>query len=810
MKILIKCAALVTAAVILGSCGGGGGSGSTTTPTAPAPVTNSAPVLANANSDQNAQVGTAFNYDATQAGTTFSDANGDVLTYAVTFSPAAQGLTNSSGIISGTPTTNGTVSVTITARDNNGGQASDSFDITISEAATASDKPNIIFIISDDQGLDASEQYSLSTDVPNTPNLTALANGGVIFDNAWVRPTCSPTRAALMTGKHSLRTNVFSPGDDLPVSETILQSYLKSQAESSEYANAVIGKWHLGGGRTGPGDFGVEHFAGILTGGVSDYFDWTLNVNGTNTNSTNYVTTELTDQAINWTESQTAPWLLWLSYNAPHDPFHLPPASLHSRNLSGTAADIAANPRSYYLAAIEAMDSEFGRLWNSLSAAEQANTVVIYLGDNGTPGRVIDRAALPNGSKGSLFQAGVAAPMFVSGAGVSRAGEREDALINDVDFFATIAELTGADLPAYHNGRSFAPLLTRAGTGERDYAYSEDSSGFTIRGERYKLVEDAGGNQNLYDLTAVPLESADLLAGAADVSGILAELEAAAAEVRDREDISGTKFTNLSSLCTDYAGSYQAVAHDVGRDLTLPASIDITAGATQCTISSNSVPNHRFNDGAGFPNTTGAVAESFSFPINPVAAASPTELTINRDNAILLNGVKVDVLAAACFGVGDERTGCNNVNQPWRFDPMHAPNGFNVDSNNAHTQPDGAYHYHGPPPLTNGGAATPSGVIGFAADGFPIFGPWFDDGTAIRRAVPSYQLKAGNRPSGANDPGGTYDGQFRDDYEYSAGLGDLDACNGMTRDGQYGYYITDGFPYIVGCFTGTPDPSFNK
>jgi hypothetical protein len=141
---------------------------------------------------------------------------------------------------------------------------------------------------------------------------------------------------------------------------------------------------------------------------------------------------------------------------------------------------------------------------------------------------------------------------------------------------------------------------------------------------------------------------------------------------------------------------------------------------------------------------------------------------------------------------------------------MHGPNGFNVDSNNAHAQPDGAYHYHGPPPIFNGDSGTPSGVIGFAADGYPIFGPYFDANGVIRKANASYRLKSGNRPSGAGDPGGSYDGTFRDDYEYVAGQGDLDECNGMTVNGQYGYYVTEAFPYLVGCFMGTPDPSFNK
>jgi hypothetical protein len=68
----------------------------------------------------------------------------------------------------------------------------------------------------------------------------------------------------------------------------------------------------------------------------------------------------------------------------------------------------------------------------------------------------------------------------------------------------------------------------------------------------------------------------------------------------------------------------------------------------------------------------------------------------------------------------------------------------------------------------------------------------------------------GARPTTAGSPGGSYNGTFRDDFEYIEGLGDLDACNGMTINGVYGYYITDDYPYILGCFSGTPDPSFNK
>lgn len=810
MKPLRLAVATASMAAICVACGGGGGGGGSAPVVVPPVSTNSAPRVSMANSDQNATAGSVFSYDATQSGTTFTDADGDSLTFSVEFSSSGSGLSADNGMISGTPASTGTITVTITASDGNGGQVSDVFDIVV-DAESTSNKPNIVFVITDDQGKDASAEYDLSLDLPSTPNLSALANNGVIFDNLWVSPTCSPTRAALISGKYGHETNVLSPGDPLPAQEVILQSFLKSDSATSDYASALIGKWHLGGGQSGPNDFGLDYFAGIIGGGVSDYFNWNLNINGTTASSTNYTTTELTSLAIDWVDDQTQPWFLWLSYNAPHTPFHLPPASLHGRSLSGTQADINANPREYYLASIEALDTEFGRFWDSLSPAEQDNTIVIYIGDNGTPGQVIDRSVQQRGNKGSLYQGGVNTPMFVSGAGVTRIGEREGALVTHTDFFPTIVELAGGTLSSYQDGQSFHDLLTESGAAERGFSYTNNVNGWTLRNENNKLVQNNDGSRELFDLINDPAEADDLLIGAGDTAAILTELTDEADRILGATNITGEKFSNTSALCSDYVGRYRSLANDIRQGTQFQGELQITADSNQCVLNSNSIPNHDFNDGTpGFPNNVGGVNESFVITLSPTLAGTSTDLTIDRDNAILLNGVKVDVLAAACFGVGDERTGCGNINQPWRFDPMHGPNGFNVDTRNAHAQPDGAYHYHGPPPVSNGDENIISGVIGFAADGFPIFGPYFDANGVIRRATSSYSLRVGSRPNGADEPGGSYDGTFRDDYEYIAGQGDLDECNGMTVAGQYGYYVTDSFPYVVGCFSGTPDPSFLK
>ena len=277
-------------------------------------------------------------------------------------------------------------------------------------------------------------------------------------------------------------------------------------------------------------------------------------------------------------------------------------------------------------------------------------------------------------------------------------------------------------------------------------------------------------------------------------------------------DISDSQLTNRSGNCADYADAFSWEARDVSNNRVYMGTFMVEVRGGACEFTSNAVPNHDFNDGRGFATDIREQNQTFTVTANPQKSANPTALNLMFDNAILLNGVKVDLLAAGCYGVGNGLTGCFDMGTPWRADPMSANSDFATDSHNAHTQPDGLYHYHGNPKAlfddSAGSAASP--VIGFAADGFPIFGSYFDDNGTIRKAESSYQLRSGVRPAGDGSPGDTYDGTFVDDYEYIEGSGDLDACNGMTVDGVYGYYVTDGYPHILGCFSGTPDDSFRK
>ena len=406
---------------------------------------------------------------------------------------------------------------------------------------TPGGSPNILLIIADDLGLDASSLYAPGAQSPITPTLDTLAADGLIFDNLWVNPTCSPTRATMLTGRYGLRTGVMKPGDILDISEESIQSYLAANAPAT-YRNAVIGKWHLGGGGGGanadhPNQLGVDYFAGTLGGGVNAYTNWQRTINGVTTTSTSYITTELVDLSVDWINQQTEPWFLWLAFNAPHTPFHLPPANLHTRTLSSDQASIDANPDAYYFAALEAMDSEIGRLLAAMSAEDRANTVILFIGDNGTPARVSQSPFGRNSAKGSIYQGGINTPMFASGIGV-RTGEREDALINGTDFFATVAELAGIDVPTVNDSVSFADRLGDAGAPERSFAYSElinDITGaeaWSVRDTRYKLIQYDNGTQALYDLENDPYESIELITAGADVATIIQTLEGLAADIR--------------------------------------------------------------------------------------------------------------------------------------------------------------------------------------------------------------------------------------------------------------------------------------
>ncbi|MEL7535916.1 MAG: YHYH protein [Pseudomonadota bacterium] len=278
-------------------------------------------------------------------------------------------------------------------------------------------------------------------------------------------------------------------------------------------------------------------------------------------------------------------------------------------------------------------------------------------------------------------------------------------------------------------------------------------------------------------------------------------------------DITNAIFESISADCAAYDQSYSSRVVDINRSVPFVGSTTVLADVESCVIESNNIPNHDFNDGAApQPNAVAEVGKRFTIPRLPsVFAANATPVSQDRINGIMLNGVVIDILSAGCWDAArGENTpvGCDDASA-WLIDPVGS-GFFGEDSHNAHAQPDGSYHYHGNPNAMFDTNPGPNGspVIGFAADGYPIYGSYFLDPASgeVRVAQSGYTLKQGLRPDG---PGGTFDGFYVQDWEWTDG-GDLDECNGMTVNGQYGYYVTDAYPWILRCFRGTPDQSFSK
>jgi hypothetical protein len=258
-------------------------------------------------------------------------------------------------------------------------------------------------------------------------------------------------------------------------------------------------------------------------------------------------------------------------------------------------------------------------------------------------------------------------------------------------------------------------------------------------------------------------------------------------------------------------------AHDFWSFLTNPAeaavhiTIDMSGGYRY--VRSDGIPDHQPGQfpNRGNPHTISKQDYNFRVPLQPQMAGQPTLLG-HQNFGVALNGVPFDPLTAE-YWRRDRSSG-------WNIEAMSGAMNLGLDKNNAHVQPNGAYHYH----------AVPTGLIekfpfrdkptllGYAADGFPLYGPFgYQDprntGSAMVQLRPSHRVKQGTRPSG---PGGRYDGTYVQDYEYVAGLGDLDACNGregVTPEypkGTYYYVITAAYPFIPRCWVGTPDQSFSR
>ncbi|MGD2018884.1 MAG: sulfatase-like hydrolase/transferase, partial [Planctomycetota bacterium] len=333
---------------------------------------------------------------------------------------------------------------------------------------------NVLLIVLDDVGADAISCYPGAAADARTPVIDRLAAEGVRFDRVWANPACSPTRATILTGRYGFRTGVGSvkvreEGGLAPEEVTLAESL---RAADPSVRTAFLGKWHLGPGEEqGPVPQGFERFRGTtgnLGGREGAYFEYPERAGRDLATVTRrrYATSAVVDDALAVVEEfGPAPWLVVASFHAAHNPLHAPPAELHGRDLSQGPAP---SDRARFMAMVDALDREIGRLVDGLDPEVRRRTHVIVLSDNGGASRTRLPGHPGRQGKGSLFEDGVRVPMVVAGPAVARPGRASDALVNTTDLFATIHELLGArPATAAQDSVSFAPALRGASAGGR-------------------------------------------------------------------------------------------------------------------------------------------------------------------------------------------------------------------------------------------------------------------------------------------------------------------------------------------------------
>ncbi len=435
-----------------------------------------------------------------------------------------------------TPATNQSGTATVTLGVNDGTTTTNTtFTFTV---APASSRNNVLLIVADDYGLDASSLYNTSPGVslPPTPNIASLAANGVKFANAYAYSVCSPTRSALLTGRHAFRTgtgNVVSAAANnaLQASEFTLPEAFAANA-GFDYQLKQLGKWHLGNGQTGPRLVGGwPTFAGALIGEITDFYSWTKvtdnGVTASSATSTTYATTDNVNDALSFINTQTTagkPWFTWIAFNAPHTPYHKPPDNLHTYDttVAGWASlPITGNSLVHYNAAVEAMDTEIGRL---LASVDLNTTTVIFIGDNGTPTATLQAPYPANRGKATLYEGGIRVPLIVRGPNVVAPGRTATQLVHAVDLYSTILELAGINVASTVPGgtvldsQSLLPVLQNQAV-TRPQAFTElfDASdatlgGRALRNSQYKVIRPKTGSETFYDLQADPYEATNLLA----------------------------------------------------------------------------------------------------------------------------------------------------------------------------------------------------------------------------------------------------------------------------------------------------------
>jgi len=410
--------------------------------------------------------------------------------------------------------------------------------------------PNVVLVITDDQGY--GELACHGNPIIKTPNLDRLHGLSVRLTAFYVSPTCAPTRASLMTGRHEFRsgvTHTIHERERLSLEAVTLAQMLKGAG----YTTGIFGKWHLGDQEPyqphnrgfdevfvhGAGGIGQSYPGSCGDAPGNKYFDPAIRHNRTFVKTQGFCTDIFFTQALRWIKAnRDRPFFAYITTNAPHAPLVCPDSYVKPYLEAGLDKGAAA-----YYGMITNIDENVGILMRKLDAWNLADkTLLIFMTDNGSSqagprgrrgkrkGKDQQTPAAPitlynagmRGKKGSPYEGGTRVPCFLRWKGRIPEGVDVGALAAHVDLFPTLAELCGGQLPTDRklDGRSLVPLLknpnarwpdrylfTHRGRWAKGKAAASKYAACAVRSQRFRLVN----NKELYDIAADPGETTNVI-----------------------------------------------------------------------------------------------------------------------------------------------------------------------------------------------------------------------------------------------------------------------------------------------------------
>lgn len=414
------------------------------------------------------------------------------------------------------------------------------------QSKTSTQKPNIIYILADDLGIGDVSCYG--ADLYKTPNIDKLAKNGIQFNNAYTVPLCGPSRATVLTGRYGFRTSAVNQDNVTklkPEDEILTPSILKPAG----YTSAMVGKWSQF--KLTPKDFGFDDYITFKGSGVywnkdskkpEPYFE-----NGKiKTLKDNEYMPDLVHNHL----------VKFLAANK-NKPFFLHYAMVHVHGEIQRTPDSKGDSKEWYADNVSYMDKLVGKLMNTLDSLKlRENTLVIFMGDNGTAGQNAARNTVNgkklSGKKGTMEECGALVPMIANWPGKIASGVVTKALIDASDFVPTFTDLTGASLPANKkiDGKSFLPLLMGKSDKAREWIFIGLGKYWYARNAKYKLNREG----QLFDMSNAPFEEKliadykndkEASAAYARLKAVLDELSPEKGVLDDSPDGSGRHASNV-------------------------------------------------------------------------------------------------------------------------------------------------------------------------------------------------------------------------------------------------------------------------